>query len=188
MRKNLKPKAIIYPQPAVIIGTYNEDGTPDAMQAAWVAMSDYKQIFIALDMSHKSADNIKARKAFTVSMLDEDHVVQGDYVGIVSGHKVPDKVAKAGLHAVKSENVDAPYFEEFPLTFECTVSELDTEKERLFGDIVNITADEKILDEKGRILIEKLKPVSLDPVMNKYVRVGGVVADAFRAGAVLMKK
>jgi flavin reductase (DIM6/NTAB) family NADH-FMN oxidoreductase RutF len=188
MRKDLKPAAILFPEPAIVIGTYDEDGTPNAMLAAWSAMSDFKQIFIALDMTHKTADNIKNRKAFTVSVLDEAHYKQGDYLGMVTGRKVADKVERAGLHPVKSTHVDAPYFEEFPLTFECSLAELDTEHERVFGDIVNINAEESILDEKGKVDITKLQPVSFDPVANTYVRVSGLVGHAFKDGSAYLKK
>ena len=101
MRKSFEPRAWLYPEPVLVIGTYNEDGTANAMVAAWGAMSDYKQIFIALDLSHKTADNIRGRQAFTVSITDAAHIPQADYVGSVSGRDVPDKVEVAGLHVCR---------------------------------------------------------------------------------------
>ena len=177
MRKSFEPRAWLYPEPVLVIGTYNEDGTANAMVAAWGAMSDFKQIFIALDRSHKTADNIRGRQAFTVSITDSAHIPQADYVGSVSGRDVPDKVEVAGLHVCRAEKVDAPYFEEFPLTFECSLAELDE----------NITADECILDGRGRIDVEKLAPIAFDPVNNTYLHVSGKAGQAFHDGLVYKK-
>lgn len=187
MRKSFEPRAWLYPEPVLVIGTYNEDGTANAMVAAWGAMSDYKQIFIALDLSHKTADNIRGRQAFTVSITDAAHIPQADYVGSVSGRDVPDKVEVAGLHVCCAEKVDAPYFEEFPLTFECSLAELDENKERVFGNIENITADECILDGRGRIDVEKLAPIAFDPVSHTYLHVSGKAGQAFHDGLVYKK-
>ena len=106
MRKNLGPKSICYPMPVYIIATYNADGTPNAMNAAWGGISEEQEISICVDSGHKTAENLKARKAFTVSMATAKHLVGCDYVGIVSGNKVPDKFARAGFHATKSKFVD----------------------------------------------------------------------------------
>ena len=121
MRKNFGAKPYTYPQPVLIISAYDENGTPDAMNAAWGGISDDTQISMCLSAGHKTVKNIQARKAFTVSMADAAHVVACDYVGIVSGNKVPDKFEKAGFHATKSEFVDAPLIDELPMTLECTL-------------------------------------------------------------------
>ena len=112
MRKNFGAKAILYPMPVLIIGTYDEDGKPNAMNAAWGGISEETQISICVDDGHKTANNVVKTGAFTVSIADVENVVACDYVGIVSGNKEPDKIEKAGWHITKSEFVDAPLFDE----------------------------------------------------------------------------
>lgn len=182
MRKNFGSKPWMYPMPVLIIATYGEDGTPDAMNAAWGGMADTDKIFICLSAEHKTVKNILANKAFTVSMADENHLVSADYVGIESGNKVPDKLEKAGFHAVKSEFVEAPLIEELPMALECRLVSYDEETELMIGEIVNVCADEKILDENGNIAPEKLRPLTFDPVSNTYRKLGEKAGDAFRDG------
>ena len=182
MRKNFGAKPYTYPQPVLIIAAYDENGTPDAMNAAWGGISDDTQISMCLSAGHKTVKNIQARKAFTVSMADAAHVVACDYVGIVSGNKVPDKFEKAGFHATKSEFVDAPLIDELPMTLECTLVSYDPETCRLVGEIVNVSADERILDENGKIDPAKLEPITFDPVNNAYLKLGEKVGNAFRDG------
>ena len=131
MRKNFGAKAMCYPMPVFIIGTYNADGTPNAMNAAWGGISEETEITICVDSGHKTAENLKARMAFTVSMATAGAMTACDYVGIVSGNKEPDKFAKAGFHAVKSEFVDAPLIAELPMALECEVISYDEETCRL---------------------------------------------------------
>ena len=182
MRKNFGAKPYTYPQPVLIISAYDENGTPDAMNAAWGGISDDTQISMCLSAGHKTVKNIQARKAFTVSMADAAHVVACDYVGIVSGNKVPDKFEKAGFHATKSEFVDAPLIDELPMTLECTLVSYDPETCRLVGKIVNVSADERILDENGKIDPAKLEPITFDPVNNAYLKLGEKVGNAFKDG------
>ncbi len=182
MRKNFGAKPYTYPQPVLIISAYDENGTPDAMNAAWGGISDDTQISMCLSAGHKTVKNIQARKAFTVSMADAAHVVACDYVGIVSGNKVPDKFEKAGFHATKSEFVDAPLIDELPMTLECTLVSYDPETCRLVGEIVNVSADERILDENGKIDPAKLEPITFDPVNNAYLKLGEKVGNAFKDG------
>ena len=182
MRKNFGAKPYTYPQPVLIIAAYDENGTPDAMNAAWGGISDDTQISMCLSAGHKTVKNIQARKAFTVSMADAAHVVACDYVGIVSGNKVPDKFEKAGFHATKSEFVDAPLIDELPMTLECTLGSYDPETCRLVGEIVNVSADERILDENGKIDPAKLEPITFDPVNNAYLKLGEKVGNAFKDG------
>lgn len=181
MRKNFGAKPYTYPQPMLIIAAYDEN-TPDAMNAAWGGISDDTQISMCLSAGHKTVKNIQARKAFTVSMADAAHVVACDYVGIVSGNKVPDKFEKAGFHATKSEFVDAPLIDELPMTLECTLVSYDPETCRLVGEIVNVSADERILDENGNIDPAKLEPITFDPVNNAYLKLGEKVGNAFKDG------
>ena len=182
MRKNFGAKPYTYPQPVLIISAYDENGTPDAMNAAWGGISDDTQISMCLSAGHKTVKNIQARKAFTVSMADAAHVVACDYVGIVSGNKVPDKFEKAGFHATKSEFVDAPLIDELPMTLECTLVSYDPETCRLVGEIVNVSADKRILDENGKIDPAKLEPITFDPVNNAYLKLGEKVGNAFKDG------
>lgn len=144
MKLNLGKKPYIYPQPVLIVATYNEDGTPDAMNAAWGGVGDDTQVFLCLSPEHRTVKNILARKAFTVSIADAAHLEQCDYVGIVSGNDVPDKLAKCGLHTEKSAFVDAPVISELPVVLECTLISYDPVHCHLFGEIVNTGADESV--------------------------------------------
>ena len=181
MRKNLGKKTLLYPMPVLIIGTYDENGNPDAMNAAWGSIGDDNQIFLCLSPEHKTVKNILAKKAFTVSFADSSHVVECDYVGVASGNDTPDKIEKSGLHPAKAENVAAPYFEELPLALECTLISYDEKSCHLFGDIVNASADEKILTD-GKVDVRKLNPITFDCVSHNYVALGDVVGKAFSDG------
>lgn len=181
MRKNYGPKTYMYPMPVLIIGTYGEDGTPDAMNAAWGGISDYNQIALCLSESHKTYKNIIARKAFTVSMADAAHVAECDYVGIVSGNEVADKFSKAGFHAVRSAFVDAPIIEELPMTLECKLLKVN-EDGLVIGEIVNVSADEKVVGEDGKIDPTKFEPITFDSVNNQYRKIGDVCGKAFSEG------
>ena len=185
MRKNFGAKAICYPMPVFIIGTYNADGTPNAMNAAWGGISEEAEISICVDNSHKTAENLLARKAFTVSMATAKYVAACDYVGIVSGNKEPDKFAKAGFHATKSEFVNAPLIDELPMALECEVISYDEETCRLVGRIVNVSADESVLGDNGKVDVTKLLPISYDPMNHDYLVLGEKVGNAFQDGVAL---
>ena len=182
MRKNFGAKPWTYPQPVWILATYGEDGTPDAMNAAWGGISDAQQVSVCISAGHQTTQNILARKAFTISMADVDHVVACDYVGIVSAKDVPDKLAKAGLHATPSTLVDAPILEELPMTLECRLIQYDPDTGRLVGEIVNVSADERVLDADGMIDVAKLQPITFDPVHHTYYQLGKKVGAAFSDG------
>ena len=185
MRKNFGAKAMCYPMPVFIIGTYNADGTPNAMNAAWGGISEETEITICVDSSHKTAENLIARKAFTVSMATAKYMAACDYVGIVSGNKEPDKFAKAGFHAGKSEFVDAPLIDELPFALECEVIYYDTESCRLVGRIVNVCADESVLGDHGKVDTVKLQPITFDPMNHHYLVLGEKAGMAFQAGTEL---
>ena len=174
-----------YPMPVFIIGTYNEDGTPNAMNAAWGGITEEAEITICVDADHKTAQNILQRKAFTVSMATAKYVVACDYVGIVSGNDDPNKFAKAGFHATKSEFVDAPLIDELPLALECTLTSYDPESCRLVGSIVNLCADETVLGENGKVDAAKLQPITFDPMNHRYLVLGEKAGQAFRDGLAL---
>lgn len=182
MRKNFGAKPWTYPQPVFMIATYGEDGTPDVMNAAWGGISDDTQITMCLSADHKTTKNILTRKAFTVSMAESAYVKECDYVGIVSGNKVPDKFAKASFHAVKSEFVDAPVIEELRMAVECRLVSYDPETCQLIGEIVNVSADESVLGKDGKIDPARLQPIIFDPVNHTYHVMGEKVGNAFRDG------
>ena len=184
MRKNFGAKPILYPQPVLIIATYGEDGTPDAMNAAWGGISEETEISICLSPEHKTVENILVRGAFTVSMADAAHVTACDYVGIVSGNDVPDKFVRAGFHAAKAEFVDAPVIEELPMALECKLISYDAETCRLVGEIVNVCADERVLTD-GKIDPMKLRPITYDGMNHAYYVLGEKVGDAFNDGLAL---
>ncbi|MBR4079044.1 MAG: flavin reductase family protein [Christensenellaceae bacterium] len=185
MRKNFGAKSWMYPMPVLIIATYNEDGTPNAMNAAWGCIADSDKIAIYVAQDHKTMKNILSRGAFTVSMADAAHMAAADYVGIVSGNDVPDKFEKSGLHAEKSGFVDAPLITELPMALECTLDSYDTDTELLIGEIVNVCADEKILNDAGKIDPAKLRPITYDSVNHDYIVLGEKVGNAFHDGAQL---
>ena len=182
MRKYFGAKAILYPMPVLIIGTYDENGNSNAMNAAWGGISEETQISICVDDGHKTAKNVVKAGAFTVSIADVENVVACDYVGIVSGNKEPNKIEKAGWHATKSEFVDAPLFDELPMALECKLISYDEETCRLVGEIINVCTDERILDENGKIDLNKFNPITYDPVHHTYRKIGDVVGMAFSDG------
>lgn len=185
MRKNFGAKPWTYPQPVFIIGTYNQDGTPNAMNAAWGGITEEAELTMCISAEHKTAANILARRAFTVSMADAAHVAECDYVGIASGNTEPNKVAKAGFHTTKSEFVDAPLFDELAVAVECRLISYDPESCRLVGEIVNVCADQSVLDANGNVDTAMVRPIAFDPFNNTYLVLGEMVGNAFSDGTKL---
>jgi flavin reductase (DIM6/NTAB) family NADH-FMN oxidoreductase RutF len=171
--------------PVYIIATYNEDGSPNAMNATWGSISEVTGFTVRIHAGHKTAQNILARKAFTVSMGTVPQMVACDYVGIVSGNKVPEKFHKAGFHPIPSRFVDAPLIEELPMALECEMVSYDPETNNLVGRIVNVSADACILNEKGKIDVEKLQPLFYEPVLHDYFSLGGKLGPTYRVGMAL---
>ena len=171
--------------PVFIIGTYGADGTPNAMNAAWGGISEEQEISICISEDHKTTENILARKAFTVSMATAEQMAACDYVGIVSGNQEPDKFAKAGFHATKSQFVDAPLIDELPMAVECELISYNPESCRLVGRIVNVSADEAILGENGKVDPHRLQPITYDPMNHHYLVLGEKVGNAFKDGLIL---
>ncbi len=182
MRKNLAPKAYIYPLPVLIVGTYDENGTPDAMNAAWGTVSDTKQVSICLSASHKTVQNLLKTRAFTVAIADEKNVVAADYVGIVSANNVPNKLAHTGWRLTKSAFVNAPVIEDLPLVLECKLVGYDTESEICVGEVVNVNVDESILNDEGKIELTKFSPICYDTGTHGYYTLGKRVGNAFSDG------
>lgn len=179
MRKNFGVKTWIYPQPVLMLGTYDEKGMPNLMNAAWGGIYDYDKVEVNLS-THKTTDNLLKTKAFTLSIATKKTVKESDYFGIVSGNDVYNKVEKAGFHHFKSSFVNAPMFEEYPLTIECELVSLG-EDGRLVGKIVNVSVDESILTN-GTVDPKKLEPISYDPVNHNYLLVTDIIAKAFNVG------
>ena len=181
MRKNFGAKTWLYPMPVLIIGTYDEEGTPNAMNAAWGGVYDTNQVMVCLADDHKTTENIRKTGAFSVSFATAGTVAPCDYVGIVSANDVPDKFARAGLPATKSEFVNAPIIDELPMTVECRLIKFN-EDGICIGEIVNISADESILDEGGKIDVKALNPIIYDGVTHGYWSFGERVGQAFSDG------
>ena len=186
MRKDFGSKTWLYPMPVLIVAAYDKSGVPNAMNAAWGGIYTDNMIGVCLDEGHKTTQNILAAKAFTVSIGNVDCVEACDYLGLVSGDKVPDKLSRAGFHLVSSRHVNAPIIEELPLTLECEMVSYDQESNHLVGRIVNVSVDESILTE-GNIDIAKLRPIVYDTIQHQYREVGEVVAKAFSVGKRYMK-
>ena len=181
MRKNFGVKNWLYPMPVLIVGTYDENGNPNAMNAAWGGIYDTNLVMVCLADEHKTTANIIKNKAFTVSFATAGMVVPCDYVGIVSANDEPDKFEKAGFHAVKSEFVNAPIIEELPMTVECKLHKF-TEDGICIGEIVNVSADESVLSEDGKIDAKKLDPIIYDSATHAYWSFGEKVGQAFSDG------
>ncbi|MBR3837030.1 MAG: flavin reductase family protein [Clostridia bacterium] len=182
MRKNFGPKPWMYPMPVLILGSYDENGVPDAMNAAWGGISEEDEITVCVDSSHKTMANILKRGAFTVSFAVESQVIPCDYVGIVSANEVSDKFQRAGFTAEKSEWVDAPLICQLPMAMECRVRSYDDQTCRLVGEIVNVSASDSVLDEKGKVDPKKLRPIVYDPCGHGYYALGEKVGAAFSDG------
>ena len=184
MRKDFGSKPWLYPMPVLIVGTYDENGVPNAMNSAWGGIYENDQVMLCLSHGHKTTENIRRTGAFTVSFATEATRIPCDYVGIVSAHKEPDKFAKAGFTAEKSAFVNAPIIAELPMTVECELAKFN-EDGICIGKIVNVSADASILNDAGEIDAEKLAPICYDPVTHAYRSLGGVVGQAFSDGKAL---
>ena len=179
-RKNFGPNhaLVTTPQPCVMIATWDKGHNPDVMMAAWAGQYDHNQIVVSMS-KHKTTENLELTGAFTVSFADVNTVAESDYFGLVSGSKVPDKVARAGFTVTPSPNVDAPIINEYPLTLECKV--VSWADGVLVGEVINQSADERILTD-GKIDLEKLQPIVFDAAGMCYRAIGGVVGGAWDAG------
>ena len=185
MKKNLGAKNWMFPMPVLMIGTYGEDGMPDVMNAAWGGITLEDEITICIDTAHKTWANIAARKAFTVAFGTAATVKACDYLGLVSGNKTPDKVARSGLTVTKSAFVDAPVENELPLVLECKLVSMNEENCNVVGKIVNCAVEESAMTD-GQPDAEKMHPVCFDTCGHVYRLMGKSVAKAFSCGKELM--
>lgn len=170
--------------------TYGDDNVVDVMNMAWDGICAENMVSLNIDEDHKASENIKKRGAFTLSIADIPHIEAADFFGIASGNKMPDKFERSGLSAVKSEKVDAPIVQEFPLTLECRVVEdkMEVYGHHIIGEIVGVLADEAVLDEKGKVDAAKLNAFVFDQFRSGYYAIGEKVGQAWHTGAPLMKK
>lgn len=183
MKKNFGNKMVLAPLPVLIVATYDEQGTPNAMNVAWGGQCGYHHVALNLSLNHKTTENLKHTKAFTLSIATADTLVISDYFGLVSGHK-ENKIEKTGVHVTRSEFVDAPVIDEYPLTLECKVIEMREAlgEMHVVGEVVNMQADESILDEQGKVDLGKLSPISYDSASHSYRVLGDIVGKAFKDG------
>lgn len=189
MKKSLGVKPYLFPMPVLMIATYGEGDKVDVMNMAWGGICAENMVALNITETHKTAQNIKDRGAFTLSVADVAHLKEADFFGIASGNKTPDKFERSGLHAVKSVHVDAPVVEEFPLTLECKVVEIQNNQYgfRVLGEIVNVLAEENVLDEKGKVDPAKLNAFVFDQFQSGYYAIGEKVGQAWKSGVSLMK-
>ena len=186
MKKSLGDAGELFPQSVFIIASYGEDGTPNAMNAAWAGECTRHEVCFNIG-DHKTTENIIKTGAFTVSPADAANVVSADYFGIESGDKV-NKAEKSGLTFTRSEHVNAPVIEEYPLTMECEVTSVDGDERgaRIVGRVVNVLADEKILGEDGKVDFGAWKPLVYDSAHMTYRVVGEEVGGAWNVGRALV--
>ncbi len=183
MKKSIKTTDAIFPMPVLLVATYNDDGTVNVMNDAWGTMLDREHIALKLLEERQTVQNIKKRKAFTISIADVAHVAEADYFGMESGKTVPDKLGKANMTAVKSDNVDAPIINEFPISLECEFIEYQGGPYGIgvIGKVVNVSVEERIMID-GKVDIDLLEAIAYDPYTHGYYKVGGRVGNAFSEG------
>ena len=189
MKKDLGVKPYVFPMPVLMISTYGEDGKVDVMNMAWGGICASNMVSLNIGEDHKTSENIKKRGAFTLSIADIPHIEAADFFGIASGNSMADKFERTGLTAVKSEKVDAPVVEEFPITLEFKVVETKNERYgfHVIGEIVGVLAEESVLDEKGKVDPTKLNAFVFDQFQSGYYAIGEKVGQAWSTGAPLMK-
>ena len=185
MKKSIKTTEAIFPMPVLMIGTYNEDGSANVMNAAWGTMFERDQVILNLTETHKTVKNIRERKAFTVSLANAKNVAAADYLGMVSGNNTPNKFENSGLTSTKSENVDAPIINEFPICMECELLE-DESNWGIVGKVVNTLVDEEVMTN-GNVDINLLEAIAFDPYTHGYYKVTDRVGNAFKDGLQLKK-
>ncbi|GAB6975583.1 flavin reductase family protein [Prevotella falsenii] len=178
-RVSLGDMAFVLPEPCIMIGTYDAKGIPNVMMAAWGGQIEDNQITIRLS-KHKTTDNIRLKKVFTISFATEATMAESDYLGAVSGNDVADKVARVGFTTHRAGKIDAPVIDQYPVTLECRL--VSFENGILVGEVVNTTADKSVLDAEGHIDMEKVKPIVFDPISLAYRSVGSSVGKAWESG------
>ena len=189
MKKDLGPVPAVFPMPVLVVAAYDAKGTVQSMNAAWGQICDMDKIALFLDPGHATTKAILETKAFTVALADRAHMAEADYVGIVSGNQVADKFARSGLAAAKSARVNAPVIAEFPVAMECELAEVVESKTlyAIVGTIVNTLAEERVLDEKGKVDPAKLDAIAFDQFRRGYYATGEKAGQAWNAGGALSR-
>ena len=182
--KSYNPKPWMLPQTVLIIGTYDNEGRPNAMNAAWSGQWDTTEIMISMGI-HATTDNLNRNGEFTIAFATTETMLAADYVGIVSAKKEPDKIKKTGWNVVKASHVNAPVFTDFPMTMECKIKEKIGESASgyyIIAEIVNILVDEKYIADDGQPDVEKMHLITFDPIHHNYIQLGAKVGNAFADG------
>lgn len=189
MRKDLGKQPAVFPMPVLMVAAYDENGTVNVMNAAWGTVCGMDKIALIIDEDHKTTKNIRKSKAFTVSLADRDHMAAADFYGIATGNKMEDKFARSGCHAERSAHVNAPIITEFPVALECELAEIvQTENlHAVVGTIVNVSADETVLSEGGKVDPLKLNALIFDQFQSGYYVATEKVGQAWNAGKEIMK-
>ena len=190
MKKDLGVVQAVYPMPVLMVAAYDEAGRVNVMNAAWGMICAMDKIALFIDEDHKTTQNLLKSKAFTVALADRAHMDVADFFGIASGNKMADKFERTGYHAVKSDFVNAPVIEEFPVVMECELAEVTSTESfyAIVGRIVNTAAEERVLSENGKVDPAKLEALIFDQFQHGYYVSGEQVGKAWNAGAGLMKK
>ena len=190
MKKDLGLVQAVYPMPVLMVAAYDENEKVNVMNVAWGQICDDDKIILFIGKGKRTWLNIQASKAFTVSLADRAHMDVADFFGIASGNRMDDKFERTGYHAVKSDKVHAPIIEEFPVVMECELLEfLHTDYvDGIVGRIVNVKAEQAVLDEAGKVDPGKLQALQFDQFRNGYYLTGEKVGQAWNAGVALMKK
>lgn len=184
MKREIGVQPALYPMPVLMIATYNEDDTVDVMNMAWGGICAHDMVALNISRGHKTAKNLEARGAFTLSVADVAHLDESDYFGIASGNKVADKFERTGMTATKSSRVDAPVVDQYPITLECSVVEMQEQPYglRVLGKIENVLADEVVLNEDGKVDPVKLNAFAFDQFQSGYYALGEKVGQAWSSG------
>lgn len=191
MKKELGAKGYLFPMPVAMIATYDSEGKVDVMNMAWGTLCDTNMVVCNLTSSHKTVKNMKAGSDFTIALATKPLLEVSDYFGLASGNVVKDKFERSGLHAIPSKHVKAPVIEEYPLTLECRFHKDYTDEEgnyMVYGEIVNVLADESILEEDGSIDFVAWQPILFSQIDNAYYEVGPKASAAFSAGKIYLQK
>ena len=190
MKKDLGLVQAVFPMPVLMVAAYDENEKVNVMNVAWGQICDYDEVILFIGEDRKTKKNILSSKAFTVAIADKDHMDVADYFGTVSGNQVDDKFERTGYHATKSDKVNAPIIEEFPVVMECELLEnLESEHvSGIVGKIVNVKAEESVLNEEGKIDPKKLNALIFDQFQNEYYVTGDKVGQAWHEGEALVKK
>ena len=189
-QKKLGAVPEVFPMPVLMVAAYDDNGVVNVMNAAWGMTCAMDKIALFINKDHKTTQNIRATRAFTAAIADVAHMMEADFFGIATGNKMPDKFSRSGLMAVKSEVVNAPVIDAFPVTMECELLEIiETENVyQVVGRVVNVLADESVLEDNGKVSPEKIHALIFDQFRSGYYALGEKVGQAWNAGKPLMTK